>query len=144
MALDNPTVVDTIGIEAATGKVVLTMFDTWTWDAPLPHLLALQDKLNAYFGFIESGQIYDAYPDAKERSLAIDVITRHPLHEDSIPLYDKALEVAQALKVELRSRCDPDLIIDLDDDGEEGKRKKGAGKGKGNSEDNPPGRANRR
>lgn len=64
MALDKTHVVDAAGVEKDTGCVVLTIADDWSWDDQKKHLLALQEKLNAYFNFIESGEMLESYPDA--------------------------------------------------------------------------------
>jgi hypothetical protein len=78
MALDKPDIVDAVGIENDTGFAVLTIADYWDWDDEREHLLALQAKLNAYFRFIASGQIWKSYPDAARRQIVIDVVARFP------------------------------------------------------------------
>ena len=67
MTLDNLEVVDAVGTERDGGTIVLTLFDAWDWDDQRQHLLALQAKLNAYFGFVESGQIDGVYPRQLEK-----------------------------------------------------------------------------
>jgi hypothetical protein len=57
MSLDNLEVVDVVGTERDSGTIVLTILDAWDWDDQRGHLLALRAKLNAYFGFVESGKI---------------------------------------------------------------------------------------
>lgn len=52
----------------------MSIFDHLPWDAE--HLRLLQEEINAYLGFIESGEIYDSYLNAKGRPLVIDVFTR--------------------------------------------------------------------
>nr|WP_211171156.1 DUF6572 domain-containing protein [Bacillus sp. DNRA2] len=39
--------------------------DHLDWENELQHLKLLQDKINAYISFIESGQVYSVYHDAK-------------------------------------------------------------------------------
>ena len=46
-------------------KLALMIADHLDWENELQHLTLLQDKINAYVSFIESGQIYSVYPDAK-------------------------------------------------------------------------------
>ena len=41
----------------------------------------LQEKLNTYLHFVESGQIYTAYPDAKDRSIEITHYTKYPIND---------------------------------------------------------------
>ena len=53
----------------------LTISDHLEWNRD--HLLMLQDKINAYLDFIESGQLYEAYPNAKGHSLVIDLVIQY-------------------------------------------------------------------
>jgi hypothetical protein len=61
MSVNQTDTIDIIGTTPG-GKVALTISDHHFWDEPL-HLQLLQDKINAYLQFIESGQILDDYPD---------------------------------------------------------------------------------
>jgi hypothetical protein len=76
MSPEKSNTVDAIGIEKDTGVAILTIIDSWDWIDEKRHLLALQEKLNAYFNCIESGEIYEAYPKAAGRKIIIDVIGR--------------------------------------------------------------------
>jgi hypothetical protein len=99
MSLDNLEVVDTVGTEKDSGTIVLTIFDAWDWDDQRGHLLALQAKLNAYFGFVESGKIYEAYPSAVGKVLRIDVISRYPVPDIALAFLEKAAAVASQLNI---------------------------------------------
>lgn len=107
MSLDNVEVVDAVGIETSTGTVVLSILDSLEWDDELGHLFALQAKLNAYFAFVESGQIYESYPDAKFSKLRIDVIGRYALPVTAVNLIDKAADLAAALNIKIAARILP-------------------------------------
>jgi hypothetical protein len=74
MTVENTSIVDAVGTDVETGEVRLSIFDHLPWDTA--HLSLLQDKINLYLGFIESGEIYVAYPSAKGRPLVIDVFTK--------------------------------------------------------------------
>lgn len=108
MGLDNTSMVDAIGIEVDTGLAVLTITDSWDWIDEKGHLLALQDKLNAYFDFIETGQIWDAYPKAQGRQLAIDVITKFRFPPAATDFLEKARQAATELNVVIRERYIPE------------------------------------
>jgi hypothetical protein len=108
MALDKSHVIDAAGVEKDTGCVVLTIADHWSWDDQKNHLLALQEKLNAYFNFIESGEILEAYPDAAGRPIVIDVIGRFPIPEIGIDFLERASAVAADLGVTIRNHHYPD------------------------------------
>jgi hypothetical protein len=52
-------VVDWLGVEKATGDVILTLVDDEDWTDEQEHLELLQEKLNSYLAFIESGEVYE-------------------------------------------------------------------------------------
>lgn len=81
MAVDHPGVVDAIGTERASGAVVLTTSDHLEWGDDDRHLLVLQAKINRYLAFIESGGVFEAYPQAAGKPLRIDVICQYPPSE---------------------------------------------------------------
>jgi hypothetical protein len=107
MGLDNARVVDAIGIEKVTGKVILTIADAWDWDDPRGHLLALQAKLNAYFVFVEDGEMLAAYPKSAGRQVAIDVVTKFPMHPKGAELLTIASNACRDLDLEIRTRLIP-------------------------------------
>jgi hypothetical protein len=104
VTLDKPDVVDAIGTEVEGGAIVLTIADSWDWTDERAHLLALQAKLNRYFDFIESGEIWDVYPQARGRQLVIDVVGRFPMPRVGVDLLRKASEAIADLDVKVRNR----------------------------------------
>ena len=104
MSLDNLEVIDAVGTERDSGTVVLSLFDAWDWDDERAHLTALQAKLNAYFGFVESGQIHEAYPAAAGKVLRIDIVSRYPMPDTALTLLEKAKTVATQLNITITHR----------------------------------------
>ena len=102
MGLENVSVVDAVGTEPASDCVVLSILDSWDWSDEYGHLLALQSKLNAYFGFVESGQIQEAYPTARGKPLRIDIVSRYPLPTTAVDFLKNANAVAEELAISLR------------------------------------------
>ena len=107
MTLDKTGVVDAIGIESDSGKVVLTVADSWDWADEKTHLLALQDKLNAYLQYIEEGELLRSYPDAIGRKTVIDVICRYPVPLIGREFLKRAQGAGAELEIEIRSRFVP-------------------------------------
>ncbi len=76
MAIDNPNCVDGIGIDREQNDVLrLLITDHFAWQGEdtldeYDHLMMLQDKINAYISYLESGQYKQTYPD-REFSMAI-------------------------------------------------------------------------
>lgn len=73
-SIDSLNVVDAIGVRDEDGFVVLTLVDSSEWVGD--HLVLLQAKLNRYLDFIEGGEVYHVYPQAKGRNFAIEVLCR--------------------------------------------------------------------
>ncbi|WP_156967154.1 DUF6572 domain-containing protein [Paraburkholderia ferrariae] len=103
MSLENVDVVDAVGMESSTNTIVLTILDSWDWQDQMSHLKSLQAKLNAYFGFIESGQIYEAYPDARGKALRIDILGRFPVPDATKEFFDIANATAAQLNLVIRN-----------------------------------------
>lgn len=67
-------VVDAIDIDKDPGTACLILSDQLPWDDA--HLHALQDRINAYLAFVQSGELFLAYPQTMDLDLKIDVIMR--------------------------------------------------------------------
>lgn len=44
------------------------------------HISLLQAKLNSYLRFVESGEIYQSYPNAEGRQILIDIVGKYSLN----------------------------------------------------------------
>lgn len=104
MALENAHFVDALGIETESGFTILTIADAWDWQDVEEHLLALQNKLNAYFAFIESGEIWDAYPPAIGHRVVIEIVACFPSPVEMQRFLALANQAAGALDVLVRHR----------------------------------------
>ena len=77
MAIEKTDVVDAVGVETATGDVVLTIADHLDWErSETQHLQMLKEKLNAYLRFIDSGELLQTYPAAEGRRPVISLVGR--------------------------------------------------------------------
>lgn len=103
MSVTDPNVVDVIGVEVATGAVVLTISDHLDWEDPRRHELQLQDKLNTYLAFIESGEMVESYPDARGRAPVISVVMRVSPVESGELFLRKVEEAIRAAGIGFRS-----------------------------------------
>lgn len=69
MAVDNPNVVDGVAIDKDRNALCLLLTDHLAWEGKdaldeYEHLKLLQEKLNAYISFLESGQYKESYPNS--------------------------------------------------------------------------------
>ncbi len=102
MSVEQKDLVDFVSIVNETGAVRLTVSDHLKWDKDSPgHLVILQDKLNSYLRFIESGEIFQAYPEAKGRRIIIDVVCKYPPGEKEAEFVAYSSNLAREAGVEL-------------------------------------------
>jgi hypothetical protein len=88
LAIDDPTTIDSMGIDKVTGEVVMLISDHLSWTENLVgHFQHLEAKLNSYLSFAEGPQIADAIPQSVGRKRRIDLV-----HE-----FEPTLEVAKIL-----------------------------------------------
>jgi hypothetical protein len=105
MSIEQTKTVDAIGIDNATDNVVLTISDHIGWfEHTDTHLFLLQEKLNSYLSFIESGELVDVYPNAKNRKVVIDIVCKYPLDEQAQEFYQKIDQTVKSAGVELKYR----------------------------------------
>jgi hypothetical protein len=105
MSIEQAKTVDAIGIDNETNNVILTISDHFDWlENTNNHLFLLQEKLNSYLSFIESGEIIDVYPDAKNRKIAIDIVCQYPLNEQAQEFYQKVEKIIKDAGIEFRYR----------------------------------------
>ena len=69
MRLNDPDTVDYLGLEKETGCVVVTLVDDCGWEDEMQHLGLLQAKVNRYFDFIESGEVYQQLAETTGRKV---------------------------------------------------------------------------
>lgn len=87
MAIDNPKTIDGMAIDRERNALVLLLTDHLAWEDPeapseLEHLELLQDKINAYISFLESGQFKESYPGEDFAMAAIQVHFKHNITEN--------------------------------------------------------------
>lgn len=94
MTIEDQDTIDFISTKESSGEVFLSISDHLEWkDGDIEHLLLLQEKINAYLKFIESGEIYESYPNAKGKKISISIITQYSLSHDAVEFIDKVHSV---------------------------------------------------
>ena len=103
MSIEQPNVVDAIGIDDPSGDVVLTITDHLEWgDDGKDHLLLLQEKINTYLRFVESGELLESYPAAEGRNAVISVVAKYPPNKDAKEFFDQAASIVSNAGIGLR------------------------------------------
>ena len=85
--------IDAIGLEKEAQRVFLSIIDSLVWDADNVHLFTLQEKINTYLYFIESGELLKALPDSKGFDIAIELMLKHMPTSEAITFFDKTSQI---------------------------------------------------
>ena len=87
MSVDNLESIDFIST-SPEGDIVLTISDHLVWGDD-EHLYMLQEKINKYIDFIESGDIYEKYEQAVGKKFVIELIYRFDPFVSDLKFLDK-------------------------------------------------------
>jgi hypothetical protein len=91
MSVDQADKIDFVTIDKASGDLWLIVSDHLPWNENEgEHLVLLQNKLNAYLRFIESGEVFEKVPAAKGRSIVINVVGKFPLSQKAETFFGMA------------------------------------------------------
>ena len=66
------------------GKIQLTISDHLDWIDELSHISLLQDKIEIYLEFFETGQLVENYPDALDKEIVISVDMKYDPTENGL------------------------------------------------------------
>jgi len=73
MSLERSDVIDALGIDEGSARVILVIRHEAAWDGSDGQLYLLQEKLNAYISFALDGEMAAAYPDFAQRAVGLRI-----------------------------------------------------------------------
>ncbi len=74
--------VDGMGISKDGNGLVFMISDHLEWDNETNHLFLIQDKINAYLGYIESNEFLAVYPNSKFEYYIIEIYFKYPVTDN--------------------------------------------------------------
>ena len=77
MSIEQTDVIDFIGTDKQSGRVVLTISDHLPWTPSSEHFSLLEQKIGAYLRFVTSGQLVESRPDSEGREIEFRVVAAH-------------------------------------------------------------------
>jgi hypothetical protein len=103
MSIEQSNVVDIISLDP-TDCVVLTISDhlEWNSESDLRHMWLLQEKVNKYLAFLESGEIYHSYPQYRGQRVKISVTGKFPLNSEAETFYRKVSTIVEGAGFEFQ------------------------------------------
>lgn len=94
MSIEDTDVIDIISTEKSSGVVVVSTTDHLEW-GDMEHLMKIQEKINSYLAFIESGEIYASYPKADGKKIGIEIIFKNAPDDQGVSFLNKCSEFVQ-------------------------------------------------
>ena len=76
--IENTDTIDGMAYEQDTSSLILLLADGMDWSDMNRHLLLLQDKLNTYIWYIDSGQYEEKYPNVKSIEMRVSFLFEEP------------------------------------------------------------------
>jgi len=92
--------VDALGIDPDTGDALLVITDDLDWSDPVAHINALQAKIGAYLGFINTGQFEASLPESAGRKRRIAIIQQFEPPIQIVPILDQLGDQLEAFDVD--------------------------------------------
>lgn len=92
--------VDALGIDPDSGDALLVISDDLDWSDPVAHINALQAKIGAYLGFIQTGQFEAALPESAGRKRRIAIIQQFEPPIQIVPILDQLGDQLEAFDVD--------------------------------------------
>jgi hypothetical protein len=88
MTVEQTSVVDVVYVHNETGIVHLVISDHPQWNDE--HLLVLQEKINCYLSFVESGEFLDTNPEYKGKAIQIEVVAKYEPTKEALHFLEHA------------------------------------------------------
>ena len=85
--------IDAIGLDKKAKRIFLTIIDPLLWDSENVHLFTLQEKINTYLHFVDSGELVKALPDGEGFDIAIELILKHMPTDEAISFFDQTMQL---------------------------------------------------
>lgn len=104
MSVDQKDKIDFVGRSDDGKQLRLAISDHLDWNNEKEHLYSLQEKVNSYIAFIESGQIAEHHGEEKPSSIAIKIYFLHEPTKLANEFLERTKQVLNGISVSLESQ----------------------------------------
>lgn len=101
MSVEQTNTIDFMGIDKSSNTPVLTISDHLDWSDPHQHLSTLQEKINTYLSYIESGEILELYPEAENKRCLIRITSKHNIPEEAVSFVNQVKEMLKETNIDI-------------------------------------------
>lgn len=105
MSIEDLKVIDAIGDDVEANELTLAISDHLLWvEDPHEHLLLLQEKLNTYLAFLESGEVFEHNPAWQKRVFVIELVSKFLPTGHALDVIEKMSEIVKSAGFRFRMR----------------------------------------
>ena len=94
--------IDAMGIGKEKDELILLITDHLDWEKEHEHLTILQDKINAYLGFIESKQFVETYSASVFENYVIEIHFKNEMSENCLKFLNAVANQVESINVKIR------------------------------------------
>ena len=115
MSIENANTIDAVGFDSDSADVILLISDHLAWgeDGDEQHMYQLQEKLNAYLRFYESGEIYKEIPEVEGKKVIIDIVGKYKLNKKGELFLAQIKPIIESAGLRLQFRMLDNVIKDI-------------------------------
>ncbi len=106
MSIEQTDIIDLIEFHDLSETVILTIVDHLDWEDTNKHLELLQEKLNNYLNYHDSGRLKTDYPEAEGKAVVVQLLAKAPLPAEGLSFFEQARKIVENLGVQLRFTLD--------------------------------------
>jgi hypothetical protein len=99
--VENAKVVDLISVDAASGKVVLTMIERRPWGASDRQFQQIEEKINRYMGYVLDGFLVEQQPQYEGKAVQLRLECAEEPHGEAVLFVHAAARAAADHGLEL-------------------------------------------
>ena len=111
MTIEETEKVDIVALPEDRQEVILLVADHLPWPGDergkLEHVWMLQEKLNTYIQYVESGDLFLEFPNARDRRVVIVVGHKYQIPQDMEQLIKKMGALLADAGIDLRFEYEP-------------------------------------
>jgi hypothetical protein len=99
--VENSKVIDLIGVDPATDKVVLTMIERRPWGASDQQFPQIEEKINRYMGYVLDGFLAEQHPQYEGKAVQLRLECAEEPHGEAVLFVQAAARAAADHGLEL-------------------------------------------
>jgi hypothetical protein len=101
MSIMEAYTIDGMGINEEMNELNFLITDHLDWEFEPEHLLFLQEKINAYIGYIQEKQFEETYPGREFQAYVINIIFQEDVTENCFNFLETVASLVEPLSIRI-------------------------------------------